>query len=87
MNQSVMNRFPPEVQNFGEAFVNMQLLRHTADYDPDPEASFIRAEVLQRIEDSEEAIQELENAPIRDRRAFAIHVLLRIREQLTRSGR
>ena len=74
-----MTRFPPEIQGFGEAFIDMQALRHTADYDPDPEESFTRAGALQRIEESEQAIREFENAPSSDRRAFAIYVLFRLR--------
>ena len=79
MNQSVMNRFPPEIQGFGEAFADMQRLRHTSDYDPDPEESFTRAGVLQRIEVSEQAIHEFESTAVNDRRAFAIYVLFRLR--------
>ncbi len=79
LNQSIMSRFPPEVQGFGEEFVDMQALRHIADYDPDPEDTFIRAGVLEHIERSETAIREFESAPVSDRRAFAIYVLLRLR--------
>ena len=79
VNRSIMTRFPPEIQGFGEAFVDMQALRHTADYDPDPDDSFTRAGTLQRIEESEQAIHRFENAPANDRRAFAIYVLLRLR--------
>ena len=78
-NQSVMNRFPAEIQDFGESFVDMQALRHTADYDPDPDGQFARGEVLQHIEYSEETIRAFENVPASDRRAFAIYVLLRLR--------
>ena len=79
VNQYVMNRFPPEIQVFGEEFVDMQALRHVADYDPDPEDPFTRAGVLEHIEDSETAIHGFENAPANNRRAFAIYVLLRLR--------
>ena len=79
VNQSVMGRFPPEIQGFGEEFADMQALRHIADYDPDPEDTFIRAGVLEYIERSETAILEFDNAPAADRRAFAIYVLFRLR--------
>ncbi len=79
MNQSVISRFPPEIQDFGEVFTDMQGARHIADYDPDPEQSFTRDSVLQRIAESERAILRFENTPISDRRAFAIYVLLRLR--------
>ncbi len=79
INQSVMTRFPSEIQGFGEVFAGMQVLRHIADYDPDPDYVFTRSRALQRIEDSEEAIRGFENTATSDRRAFAIYVLLRLR--------
>ena len=81
LNQSAMNRFPYRIRGFGEAFTDMQVMRHVADYDPEPgpEGSYTRAEVLEHIERSETAIHEFENAPSADRRAFAIYVLLRLR--------
>ena len=74
-----MNRFPAEIQNFGESFVDMQAHRHISDYDPDPEYVFTRSRVLQTIQEAEEAITDFENVPASDRRAFAIYVLLRLR--------
>jgi uncharacterized protein (UPF0332 family) len=79
VNQSVMSRFPLQIRGFGEAFIEMQALRHTADYDPDPDDQFARAEVIEYIEESEQAIQRFESVPANDRRAFAIYVLLRLR--------
>lgn len=79
MNQSIMSRFPPEIQGFGEVFTGIQALRHIADYDPDPELAFTRSGALRFIEQSEQVIHGFENAPANDRRAFAIYVLLRLR--------
>ena len=71
-------KFPPEIRDFGEIFVEMQNERHLADYDPT--VVFNRAEVLQRIEETENAIRRFEKAARKDRRAFAILVLLKFRK-------
>ena len=55
----------------------MQRERHTADYDPD--ANFSRSNVIQFIDDTEGVIAGFENVDARDRRAFAVFVLLRNR--------
>ncbi|MCY4652846.1 MAG: hypothetical protein OXC95_06735 [Dehalococcoidia bacterium] len=79
VNQSVMSRFLPDIQGFGEVFATMQGLRHVADYDPYLDRSYTRAGALQRIEESEQAIHEFESAAAGDRRALAIYALLRLR--------
>ena len=55
----------------------MQQKRHDADYDPD--AAFVKSEVLASISEAEAAIQRFGEAPLRDRRAFAVYVLLDLR--------
>ena len=55
----------------------MQRERHTADYDPD--ATFYRADVLDLIDETERTITVFEEAEARDRRAFAVFVLFRLR--------
>ena len=74
-DRTVMNSFPEEIRDFGNSFVFMQGQRQTADYSPG--ATFSRDRVIQLIGDSEDAIDALDNAPTPDRRAFAIHVLMR----------
>ncbi len=66
--------FPGEIQYFARVFVEMQQDRHRADYDPD--VSFIKADVIQPIDLAEDAIHRFQQAPARDRRAFAVYVLL-----------
>ena len=78
-NQSAMSAFPAEIQNFGQWFVLMQRQRQQADYSPS--ATFSRDRVIQLINETEDAIIALENAPGSDRRAFAIHVLFRRRPE------
>ena len=74
-----MSAFPAEIQNFGQWFVLMQRQRQQADYSPS--ATFSRDRVIQLINETEDAIIALENAPGSDRRAFAIHVLFRRRPE------
>ena len=75
--RAVITRFPDEIQDFASHFAYMQAKRHDADYNPD--ASFSKADVAQGIDDAERAIMLFNEAPIRDRRAFAVYVLLDIR--------
>lgn len=58
-------------------FIELQEVRHTADYDP--RARFTRAEALQWTSRAEAAIATLRAAPRRDRKAFAVQLLLRKR--------
>ena len=78
-DRSAMGSFPPEIRYFGNSFVSMQDQRQQADYSPN--ATFDRDRVLQLINESEDAISALESAPAPDRRAFALHVLLRRHRQ------
>ena len=80
-NQSMLSRFPLEIQKFGDLFVYMQRLRHIADYDPDPdpETDFDRAHILYLIDETSRAITGFQSADAIDRRAFAAFVLFRLR--------
>lgn len=77
LNQGVMRRFPPEIRDLGDIFVIMQLQRHDADYNPD--AAFRRSQVMRLIDDAERAIDGFDRVPAPERRAFALHILLRAR--------
>ena len=58
----------------------MQRKRHRADYDPEaPDGRWRKADVEEDIDTALDAIVRLEAAPILDRRAFAIFVLLKNR--------
>lgn len=78
-NQSVLIRFPSQIQRFGELFVYMQRLRHIADYDPDPDADFIRNHIVQLIDETSRTITAFQGVDIIDRRAFSAFVLFRLR--------
>ena len=76
-NASVMARFPAAVQEFGEWFVGLQSQRHYADYAPN--TAFSRTAVVRMVDMTESIIAQFNAVPIRDRRAFAIYALLRLR--------
>ena len=74
-DQSAMGAFPAEIQAFGRRFVFMQRQRQQADYSPS--VTYSRRWVIQAVDETENIITALENAPSSHRRAFALHVLLR----------
>ncbi len=55
----------------------MQAKRERADYDP--EGTFDKSVVLQDVDLAEMAISQFAKVPLKDRRAFAIWVLLNVR--------
>ena len=69
--------FPNGIQHCASAFILLQEARHNADYDP--RTKLTRAEALQWVARAEAAMAGLRSAPRRDRRAFAIQVLLKKR--------
>jgi hypothetical protein len=62
---------------FASEFIELQDLRHSADYDP--RVRFTRAEALQWAACAEAAIAGFRGVPRRDRKAFAVHLLLKRR--------
>ena len=76
---SALRNFPVEIRNLADLFVDLQEKRHKADYDPD--AAFPKFIVLGDLSRAEEAIRNFQQVPNRDRRAFAVYVLLSIRNQ------
>jgi len=76
-NAGLMARFPPDIRNFAQNFVQIQSYRNQADYNP--RAHFSRSDVLEIIDDAERAIIQLSSASAGTRRAFAITILLRNR--------
>jgi hypothetical protein len=74
-----LQRFPVEIRNFADLFVDLQEKRHKADYDP--EAIFSKLIAVRDIYRAEEAILSFDRAPVGVRKAFAIYVLLAVRNQ------
>ena len=75
--RQAIRRFPNEIQDFANQFVLMQKERHRADYDP--EGVFYKDEVVQNIADAEYQLSRFTRVPIKDRRAFAVYVLMNMR--------
>ena len=72
-------RFAPSIQTIADRFVVIQALRHQADYDPD--TSFEQREILAAINEADDYITAFRAAPNAERRAFAVYVLMRERQE------
>lgn len=72
-------RFSPAVCELADLFVLLQVRRHRADYDPDD--SFTQQEVLTAATQAESAITDFSAVPVLERRAFAVYVLMRERQE------
>ena len=72
-NQGIA-RFPVEIKNLAAQFVEMQAKREFADYAA--ELDLAPAEVIADINEAETTISQFLQAPARDRRGFAVYVLL-----------
>lgn len=69
--------FPPAIIACADAFVALQEARHNADYDPDHRVT--RAQALNNIAQAKSAVLYLKSAPRKDRKAFAIQLILKKR--------
>jgi len=69
--------FPQGLKDCADAFVELQKARHDADYDPLFRTS--RLEAMEALVRAEDAIAKLRAAPLRDRRAFAVQLLMQKR--------
>jgi hypothetical protein len=76
-DQKMMQHFPQPIQDFADMFVQMQLKRHDADYDPNFKA--YKSAVITDLFTVVAAVHAFERAPKKDRRAFAAFVLLKQR--------
>jgi uncharacterized protein (UPF0332 family) len=68
---------PPALMDCADEFIELQEARHKADYDP--RASFTRVEALEWTSRAEVAIAKLRTASRRDRKTFAVQLLLKKR--------
>lgn len=78
-NQRMVQELPSDIQGFARLFVEMQIARHEADYNPNLDFEFYKGSVLQNIIDAECQLDRLGEAPLRNRRAFAVYVLMPMR--------
>ena len=73
----MMPTFPIEIRELGNHLLYMQPKRERADYDPSEILE--QSRVIVDIEKTEQCIHAFRQAPERDRRAFAVYVLLNLR--------
>lgn len=73
----IIRKFPEEIQDFADKFVIMQQKRHQADYAPEVDVD--KATVSQDIVAIAEAIAKFQRVSVKDRRAFAVYLLLPLR--------
>jgi hypothetical protein len=67
-----MRRFPSDIQDFANMFVQMQEKRHRADYDPT--GFYYKSSVQTDIEAARGAIDAFVKCDKRHQKAFAIYV-------------
>lgn len=72
--------FPSSIESFANAFVALQEYRHRADYNPDMGSRFTKDEVVVAVSLARSAIAAINSASVKNRKAFAIHVLLPYRD-------
>jgi hypothetical protein len=70
-------KFPKDIQEFADNFIATQAERHLADYDPMERV--YKSSVNNSIGIAENLIDRFEQVPLKDRRAFAAHVLFKSR--------
>ena len=74
-NGDVMKHFPKAIQDFANVFVQMQIKREDADYNPGYRA--FKSAVITDILIADAAMKDFDKAPPKDRRAFAAFVILK----------
>lgn len=72
-----VQNLPGSIIDCADEFIELQEVRHKADYDPG--VRFTRAEALDWASRAEAAIATLRAAPRPDRKAFAVRLLLKRR--------
>lgn len=76
-NHSVLKEFPKSIEDFANLFCSMQMKRHEADYDPD--ISLFKSDVETDVALVRQAITNFKCEPMKDRRAFCVHILFKTR--------
>lgn len=72
-----MARFPKDIEDLGNLFVELQADRHRADYDI--RSKFTLSDALETINAAESTIKAFRKTSMKDRRAFAVWTAMRVR--------
>ena len=75
LNASRMATFHANIQDFAETFIELQVQRHEADYNPNPATPLTRTQTMRNIQRARDATQAFFAAPPQERRRFATHPL------------
>ena len=75
LNKSRLSTFHADIQDFAETFVELQVQRHEADYNPNPATPLTRTQTMRNTQRARDAIQAFLAAPPQERRRFATHLL------------
>ena len=73
-NAKILSKFPPDIANFGSVFVNAQIKRHEADYNP--YIRFYKSAILNDRTIVQDAITRFLACDPKDTRAFASWVII-----------
>jgi len=83
--------FPQSIKDFADAFQQLQVERHRADYDPT--ARFSKDDAVKYVNMAETAMAALGDVPMLDKKAFAAWVLItghgvnQARQQAQKAGK
>lgn len=77
-NKQTMSKFPKDIEDFAHLYHELQVDRHSADYDPI--SSYSRSDTIGKIDAAELAIKALKSSSIKDRRAFAAWTAMKNRQ-------
>jgi hypothetical protein len=77
LKTGVVSQFPQAIQDLASLFVELQIARHAADYDP--LHRLVRSEVSAKIDRADLIMKTFRREPIKERRAFAAWVSLKNR--------
>ena len=83
--KDMIRGFPQGIRDFADMFTDAQDERHVADYDPFWRQ--FKANVLLDIDSVEDAIRVFMAVPLKDRRAFAVYVLLGVNRRRRKKRR
>ena len=76
MNKGRMSAFHPDIQDFSQTFVALQVQRHEADYNPNPDAPPTRTQTIRNIQLARDAIHAFLEVSSQERKRFATYLLL-----------
>ena len=77
-NQQMIRKFPAALREFANTFCDLQIKREEADYNPN--SQLYLQEAWWQVLLAEEAIESFKATATRDRKAFAVYLLIDLRK-------